>query len=123
MLNELKIGVRCVGQNVVNKQGCIGVISDYKSMKNTHPSVLVEFSDGHKGWYCKKGVRNGSFKNPYHPSIHGVACLGTKYKKHPLYSRYHCMIGRCYNAKHKDYHLYGKKAWLFVIDGCVLKTL
>ena len=57
-------------------------------------------------------AKKGSVRDPYYPSICGVACTGkAKAKKNgkvkPSYGRWRKMIKRCYDESGSDYSIYG----------------
>lgn len=69
----------------------------------------------------KASVLNGLIKDPRHPSVEGVGCLGETYTasdKELLYQTWVGMLKRCYNPQHVGYENYGKRgikvadAWL-----------
>ena len=54
-------------------------------------------------------VRSGCLRDPFAPSLCGVACTGeakTKGKNQALYDVWHDMINRCYNPHNKSYDAY-----------------
>ena len=100
-----------LGQRFISKDELGGyefVIVEYNDTNN----VLVEFQDKHKAMvhtsyhYCK----NGSVRNPYHPSVCGVGYLGTGDFKTKIdgkitreYGLWKGMISRCYGSDYGTY--------------------
>ena len=55
-------------------------------------------------------IRNGKIRNYDEKSYYNIASAGMKdATKHPLYTRWISMIGRCYNPKFDNYKFYGAK--------------
>lgn len=99
------------GDKFTTREGYEVVITSYSDSSR----VIAEFTDsGHKVYVGMQQLRNGTIKNPYHKSIHGVGYLGVgKYKAstsqktaywHRVWSS---MISRCYDEwsliKHPSY--------------------
>jgi hypothetical protein len=98
-----------IGERFMTKEGYEVVIVEYKK----YSDVVVEIQDEHKVRVhtnigaCKKG----EIKNPYHPSVYGIACIGLmsdgskpkikeKNGKHTKsYMMWHDMIKRCYSER------------------------
>ena len=102
---------RRIGQKFFTKESLGGyeiIIIEYYNSKN----VIIEFQDIHKARLCVEysSCKKGIIKNPYHPSICNVGCLGLrKDGSKPLvrfngnitreYQVWCSMINRCYNQK------------------------
>ncbi len=89
-----------------SKQGCLMKIVKY----NSYDNIIVEFQDKYKALVHTRmeHFKNGSVKNPYHPSVYGFGYLGHKYptkingKDLLEYKIWHSMIQRCYDNKLKN---------------------
>ena len=94
-----------IGECYTTKEGYIATIIDYKDSYN----VIIKFNDKNNTIIkCQmSNLRNGSVRNPYHPSVCGVGYLGlNKDGTRPISSinnkrsrEYTCwsnMISRCY---------------------------
>lgn len=94
-----------LGMEKLNKQGCLMKIVEY----NKSSDIVVEFQDKRK--LKIKTTYNefvkGSIKNPYHPTIYGVGCIGIKYhartskKIFKEYATWKNMLYRCYSEKYE----------------------
>lgn len=98
-----------LGEERINKQGCLMKIVEY----NKASDIVVEFQDEYK---YKLNTSYGNFKketiiNPYHPTICGVGMKGSKYPASYMdengntihtkgYDTFKSMITRCYNVKY-----------------------
>lgn len=93
-----------LGEEKLNKQGCLMKIVEY----NKTADIVVEFQDERKTRI--KSTYNeftkGSIKNPYHPTIYGVGCIGKKYhartsrKIFKEYATWKNMLYRCYGESY-----------------------
>jgi thymidylate synthase len=66
----------------------------------------------------KDAVINGKVKDPYYPSVLGVACFGARVSKEDkelLYQTWWGMLKRCYDKNHIGYDNYGGKG-IFVCN-------
>ena len=100
--------------NDVSKD-CVGKVckslnsGDFKILKyNDSRNVEIQFlKTGYRKIAEMKEVRNGSIKDPYLPSIHGVGILGTKYlskvtgARTKEYALWYDMLVRCYSDTYK----------------------
>lgn len=105
-----------VGKEFTSKHGYVARVISFAGMtKQGHRKYKVQFKGTNS---CKiihlEALKNGSFKDNYAISLHGVAKLGDvseEDKKQPLYSvlsrRWCHMIDRCYNPNCKEYKQYG----------------
>ena len=95
-----------LGEEKCNNQGCIMRIIEYVDTDN----ITVEFQDEYSARVhtSYRHFKNGSVKNPHHPSIHGVGVIGNKYqcsinkkiiKEYELWQNVLC---RCYNEAYKE---------------------
>lgn len=102
-----------LGMEKLNNQGCLMKIVEY----NKTTDMTVEFQDKRKTRVKARWqeFERGSIKNPYHPTIYGVGCIGTKYHARPNrktifkeYATWRNMLFRCYgeaylkHPTHKD---------------------
>ena len=92
-----------LGQEFVNKHGCVFKIIEYNSTKD----VVVEFQDEfkHKQHTQYHVCLKGEVFNPFYRSVYGVGYLGvtkTKYSKRE-YHLWYDMIERCYSDKYPTY--------------------
>ena len=94
-----------VGDVFLNNQGCKAVVIEYINAKN----VLVEFQDNikHRTYAKVQHLKNGKFKNPFHPQVYGVGYVGVgKYSAKVSgsntleYDLWHAMMKRCYDQKY-----------------------
>lgn len=84
-------------------------VVEYKNSADVKIRFLDETNYIMDGIYAQ-ALRNGSVKNPMHPSVHGIGFVGTgKYKqylsayvKSPEYTSWCSMLNRCYNPKVKE---------------------
>ena len=100
------------GECFITNEGYSVIIINYENAN----SIYVQFQDKYKAIVhtrydnCKKG----RIKNPYHPSVYGIGCLGQgKYcssingKENKMYRVWIGMFNRCYNESlHKKYETY-----------------
>lgn len=107
----LKTKLERLGEERLNKQGCLMKIVQY----NMANDIVVEFQDDYK---YKIHTTYANFKketviNPYYPSICGVGIKGAKYPASYIdangntihtkgYDTFKSMITRCYNSR---YHI------------------
>ena len=103
------------GESFVSNEGYSFVIIEYNKAKD----LWVEFQDEYKARVHTQyaSCQRGSIKNPYHPSVCGIACIGlmsdgskpkTSHRDgYPTkqYSTWHSMIARCY-SNYERYHTY-----------------
>lgn len=103
------------GEKFVNKKELGGyefIIVKY----NNANDLFVQFQDKYKAIVPNNygNCVKGQVKNPYHPSVYGVACLGLMKdgskiitsingKQTREYILWHSMIIRCYDNKHSTY--------------------
>lgn len=111
-----------VGQIYENKRGSRAEVVYYEDSKR----VWICFLDdvGYVRSVGAKDLKKGDFKNPFHPSVYGMGCIGIlteDIKTHPLYKKcYSCWnsaVERCYSERwHKKFPTYEKcticKDWL-----------
>ena len=104
------------GESFVSNEGCEFKIVEYVNCK----SVWIEFCDEHRAKVHTnyKACQKGNVKNPYFPSVYGVACVGlmsdgTKPKTRANgklsreYNTWHDMVKRVYDPKfHERYPTY-----------------
>lgn len=100
------------GQIYENKRGCKAEVICYKNSKN----VSIRFLDdvGYIKSVGAKDLREGNFKNPFHPSVYGFGSTGVvteDIKNHPLYKKacscWRSAIERSYSKKwHKKFPTY-----------------
>ena len=59
----------------------------------------------------KQHIKNGSVKNGFYSSVHGIGYLGNAIRKgnELIYSRWQGMLSRCYNLKSKKFKTYGAR--------------
>lgn len=107
-----------VGREIDGKYGKYTVISYNGDNSSGNPKFSVKF---HKSGYVKSDVDVGqinsrNIKDPYFPSVQGVACSGNYDKNilgeeltEKLLQTWNGMIQRCYNKNHKAYENYGAK--------------
>lgn len=85
--------------------------TDMKRSTNTLFEIEFDEINGVKYRYLARKVYilNGSVRNPFYPSVCGVGYMGniSKMGNSLEYKRWHQMISRCYNPKHKQYSVYG----------------
>ena len=95
-----------LGEKHTTNEGCEVEIIEYFNKKDC--SVL--FTNGVVLKNRKyKDVAEGRVKNPYHPSVHGLGCIGQGLhkskefgKNRKVYSAWNNMLKRCYT---KNYHI------------------
>lgn len=79
---------------------------------NKYKDIVVEFIDNHNAQVNTTYYNfiNGQVKNPYHPSVHGVGMIGTKYKissnriETKEYIAWYNMLKRCFSNEYKEKH-------------------
>lgn len=90
------------GDLFFNKKGCEAVVINYENSRN----VTIRFTDdnAHEMTLEARDLSRGAFKNPYFPSLFGVAYVGhgdfetsEGGKKTDEYIRWSSMIRRCYS--------------------------
>lgn len=90
------------GERHVNNQGCSFTITSYKNWRN----LEVTFDNGYKSVGTYSYVLEGKIKNPYHPSIFGVAYYGEGKYSHKNHRKYYQswfnMLMRGYDEKEKN---------------------
>ena len=89
-----------------NKFGLFYVERAVKAPKG-HDVEITFFKTGHKKVVTKNNVLTGEVRDPYYPIKYGVACMGKGNKQSIFYTRWCCMISRCYNQNDVAYHRYG----------------
>lgn len=113
-----------IGEQFKTNEGYIITIIDYKNAHN----VTIQFQDKYKTILEDREYRhcrNGSIKNPHHPSVYGVGYLGIgDYKNRDIngketreYKEWHGMMQRGFDEKLKErYSTYKDvlvEEWLF----------
>lgn len=95
------------GEEFVSNQGYKIKIVEYYNYEN----MVVEFENGYKTKSAYDSFKNGTIKNPYHPTVFGVGYLGVgEYKpnknnqKNPVYNTWKDMLQRCCDEKFKKKH-------------------
>ena len=103
-----------IGEKFITNEGYEIIVIEYNGREN----VVIEFQDEYKTKkkVCYSQCKSGSIKNPYHPSIPGIGCLGLmsdgsrpKTKENGKITReynvWKGMLQRCYDGKerHKTY--------------------
>ena len=109
-----------IGYKGINNQGERFIVIDYKIFNDGtrfRTKFLLNFYDtGYKGYYSKQCILKGMCKDPYYPSILGVACIGlaasrdmthTKSKPSREYNMWKHMIYRVYDPNNDMYYTYG----------------
>lgn len=109
-MNEYQIKIEQIkserlGEEKVNKQGCIMRIVDYHNANN----IIVELEDDkHTRIHTTyQNFSNLEVKSPYFPSVYGVGITGVKYpvkingKITKEYGAWKRMLERCYSTKLK----------------------
>lgn len=95
------------GDFFTTNEGYLVEIIDYRSATD----VIVVFDDkyDHRQSVSVRSLKNGSIKNPYHPSVCGVGCYGvgkflSKVNKVRTaeYEVWTGIIKRCYSASHQE---------------------
>jgi len=107
-----------IGAIGMTDQGAFEVISRESARLYTVKFVASGYTKSVRNDY----IKDGSIKDPYFPSKYGQGYLGeglykttcdelrlcgTKKKATPEYSRWNCMMGRCYQLANTDYLRYG----------------
>lgn len=69
MLNDLKKGKDCVGQDVYDVDGNHGVITKFWVENGSQSKVLILYDDGMESIREKYSVKKGSFRKPYKDDI------------------------------------------------------
>ena len=95
-----------LGEEQINSQGYLMRIIEY----NDDDDLVIEFQDKYRAKvHTKYGLfESSNVKNPYHPTIFGVAIVGNKYptRKHGKYIKEYetwtGMLDRCFNDKLKE---------------------
>ena len=91
-----------------NSYGDFIYLETIGSMGTTHTQSRIKFIlTGYECVVSLTNARRGSVRDPYYPSIYGVACLGLTDTKHPAYAMWHGMIRRCYDVNCSEYCSYG----------------
>jgi len=103
------------GYTFKNNIGLTAVVT--KVIDNTR--IKVKFLDGtdFEDYYKLSHLNVGVFKNPMHPTVHGIGFFGAKLKDNYTKTKYHRMImgiwvkmlSRCYNREDNAYGYYGAK--------------
>lgn len=96
-----------LGEERLNRQGCLMKIVDYIDSKN----IIVEFQDNYKARIHTEyyNFKNGVAKNPYHPIAYGVGMIGIKYPSNANgsstkeYQTWKNMLRRCYGDEQFAY--------------------
>lgn len=119
--DEVKLGF-FIGYEGINNQGERFVVESYALMpeKNSNKrstKYLVRFYEtGYRSYYRKQLILEGCIKDPYYPSILGVACVGLAPTREPgvkgskptrEYNMWKHMIYRCYDPNTDMYYRYG----------------
>ena len=99
-------GIDRLGEERLNKQGCLMKIIEY----NGNNDIIVEFQDEYKAKVHTqyRNFQIGDTKNPYHPNVYGVGVVGNKYSSRingvvvREYDIWTTMLARCYDQKFKE---------------------
>lgn len=94
-----------IGEEKLNKQGCLMRIVEY----NNAADIVVEFQDEYKGRVktTYNNFNNITVKNPYYPSVFGVGKVGDKYrakindKNTKEYNAWNHILERCFDEKYR----------------------
>lgn len=99
-----------MGRKKIDRIGEINVSNEGYEMKivecNSYNNIVIEFQDEHEAKVHTQynNFKNGQVKNPYHPCVFGIGCLGQgRYKasvnkRHTkAYVHWKNMIKRCYD--------------------------
>ena len=78
MLNELKQGKNCIGQEVFDSEGNKGIIADFFVEGSKKSKVVIQYEDGTSHIREKYAVQKGTFKKPYLDDID--KCLANDWK-------------------------------------------
>ena len=91
-----------IGEKFISNEGYEFYVIEYKNSCN----MTIKFADKYGAEKHTKlsNCRNGSVKNPYHPSVYGVGCLGegnfkTGTREYDLWKH---MLQRCYSEKYQQ---------------------
>ncbi len=95
-----------LNEEKLNNQGCLMKIVEYIDNRN----IVVEFQDEYNARVkiSYGNFKSGSIKNPYHPTVHGIGIIGTKYprqenfKNTKEYEIWKSVLCRCYDDKTKN---------------------
>lgn len=106
-----------IGYKGTNNQGENFEVISFGDIINNHRTYNVKFEyTGYIKSFLRRYILNGQIKDPYYPSIYGVACCGNQRTQNynstndlPEYKIWRGMISRCYNAENKSYNRYGGK--------------
>ena len=79
MLNELKQGKNCIGQEVFDSEGNKGIITDFFVEGGKKSKVVIQYEDGTSHIREKYAVQKGTFKKPYLDDIDECLNNGWKY--------------------------------------------
>ena len=91
-----------------NNCGYFIILAHVINTKNANALVKIKFLLTN---YCKivsyRTAMLGQVKDPYYPSIYGVACIGLASSRSEGYNIWHNIIRRCYNPNCSSYKNYG----------------
>lgn len=113
-----------VGKTFHSSTGEYVVTKDYRVPRQDGRLGYMRFSvqfmkTGYRKTNCTKdAVINGKIRDPYHPSVLGVACFGepvSKEDRELLYQTWVGMMKRCYDENHMNFGGYGGKG-IFVCN-------
>lgn len=96
------------------------------TVKSNERMCKVHFlKTGYEADYMVRNATKGNIRDPYYPSICGVACLGNVMvgrngPNKKIYTHFISMIRRCYYPKEIGYSTYGDLELKYVKDGYVL---
>lgn len=98
--------VERLGEEKLNKQGCLMKIIKY----NSATDIIVEFQDEYKAKVHTQysSFKRNNVKNPYYPTVYGVGITGNKYltwsnDRHTKeYDAWRNMLARCFDEKIKE---------------------
>lgn len=75
MLNDLKKGKECIGQEVYDTDGNHGIIIDFWTENGSKSKVTIQYDDGTSNTREKYAVKQGTFRKPFKDDIEN--CLAT----------------------------------------------
>lgn len=98
-----------VGRKILsNSFGEFTVVGTAYDPKRMSIDYVIEFTKTKFTRIVQRSIlKSKEARDPYYPIRYGVAYMGSGKKNNPLYSRWVCMISRCYNPKDVAYARYG----------------
>ena len=69
MINELKKGKECIGQQVIDTDGNAGIITDFFVENGKKSKVVIIYPDGTTQTREKYAVQQGKFRKPFYDDI------------------------------------------------------